>query len=69
MYIRVSVVTVSQAYSITGNIGDSLLGRVCVCVDALWQKWLMAKLESVFNRTVLPARYRKICRNIDPALR
>lgn len=35
--IMVAVATVSQAHSITGNIGHPLLG--CVYVHALWQKW------------------------------
>lgn len=59
MYVMASVATVSQAHSITGNIGHPLLVCVCVCMpfgrNVRWRK----KKKICFQLNSLPARYEK----------
>lgn len=50
MYVMASVATVSQAHSITGNIGHPLLVCVCVCACPLAEMLDgEKKKKSVFN--------------------
>lgn len=61
MYVMASVATVSQAHSITGNIGHPLLVCVCVCACPLAEMLDGEKKKNLFSIEQFTSPLRKIC--------